>query len=151
MCFTSHNLEVVKFGSGEFGSGEFGSGDLGSGDLGSGDFDQFGISQVLRLTSTKIPGGIWSKYLVKIVISQVLRLKTSQAGLIRPIFISQGLRLKTSQAGLIGKRSKELIKLYLTGVEIKNKPGGLNWTNLYLTEVEIKSKPGGLDWNKVYK
>ena len=84
------------------------------------------ISQVLRLTGTKIPGGIWYKYLVKIVISQGLRLEISQAGLIRPIFITQGLRLKTSQAGLIGKRSKELINLYLTRVEIKNKPGGLN-------------------------
>ena len=82
MCFTSHNLEVVKFGSGA----------LGSGDIGSGEFDQFEISQVLRLTSTKIPGGIWSKYLVKIVISQGLRLEISQAGLIRLIYISQGLR-----------------------------------------------------------
>ena len=37
--------------------------------------------------------------------------------------------------------------LYLTGVEIKNKPGGLNWkkslkTNLYLTRVEIKNNQG---------
>ena len=48
-----------EFGSGELGSGEFGSGDFGSGDIGSGEFDQLGISQVLRLTSLKIPGGIW--------------------------------------------------------------------------------------------
>ena len=59
VCFTSHKLEVVNE-SGELGSGEFGSGDFGSGDIGSGEFDQLGISQVLRLTSLKIPGGIWS-------------------------------------------------------------------------------------------
>ena len=51
-----------EFGSGEFGSGDFGSGDFGSGDIGSGEFDQFKISQELRLTSMKIPGGIWSIY-----------------------------------------------------------------------------------------
>ena len=47
-----------EFESGELGSGEFGSGDFGSGDIGSGEFDHFEISQELRLTSTKIPGGI---------------------------------------------------------------------------------------------
>ena len=41
---------------------QIGSGDFGSGDIGSGEFDQFEISQELRLTSTKIPGGIWSIY-----------------------------------------------------------------------------------------
>ena len=46
----------------QIGSGEFESGEFGSGDIGSGEFDQFEISQELRLTSTKIPGGIWSIY-----------------------------------------------------------------------------------------
>ena len=56
-----------EFGSGELGSGEFGSGDFESGDIGSGEFDQFEISQELRLTSTKIPGGIWSIYWSKLL------------------------------------------------------------------------------------
>ena len=51
----------------QFGSGEFGSGDFESGDIGSGEFDQFEISQELRLTSTKIPGGIWSIYWSKLL------------------------------------------------------------------------------------
>ena len=56
-----------EFESGELGSGEFGSGDFGSGDIGSGEFDHFEISQELRLTSTKIPGGIWSIYWSKLL------------------------------------------------------------------------------------
>ena len=56
-----------EFGSGELESGEFGSGDFGSGDIESGEFDQFEISQELRLTSTKIPGGIWSIYWSKLL------------------------------------------------------------------------------------
>ena len=46
---------------------QIGSGDFGSGDIGSGEFDQFEISQELRLTSTKIPGGIWSIYWSKLL------------------------------------------------------------------------------------
>ena len=63
---TKSVLHEPQIGSGEFGSGEFGSGDFGSGDI-SGEFDQFEISQELRLTSTKIPGGIWSIYWSKLL------------------------------------------------------------------------------------
>ena len=59
---TKSVLHKPQFGSGELGSGEFGSGEFGSGDIGSGEFDQIEISQELRITSTKIPGGIWSIY-----------------------------------------------------------------------------------------